>query len=117
MKARKITITAAQLNSGTYIETDLTYTGVDIKEYYPVAAQYINANSSSVILGFVCLANLNEKTEADADSTYYQYLILPSGNSVADLPPTKYLRIKLISGTATSDLDIYVYNYIQWIPQ
>lgn len=117
MKVRKVTITSTQLNSGNYIETDLTYTGSDNKEYFPIAAQYVNPNNSLVSIGFVSLENDNEKLEAIQNPLYYEYLVLPFGNSVGDLPPTKYFRVKLLSGSALYDLIIYFYCYEQRVTQ
>lgn len=115
MKAKKISISQSDINSLPYVEVELTYTDLDGNETYPVAIQYVNGNSATAaVLGFLCLSSDDEKDESVVNSSYYDYLLLPAGNSVADLPPTKYLRIKLVSGTATTGLDVYVYNYVAW---
>lgn len=115
MKTYKVTIPFSDLNSLPYVEVDLTYSHIDDFTYYPTAVQYINSNiTTSATLGFLYLTEDEKNKEVDANPNYFQYLQIPYGISTADMPATKFLRIKLTSGTATSDLIVYVYNYVAW---
>jgi len=112
MKARKYTLSASTLNDSSYTETDLSYLDEIGNTFYPTAIRY--SNLSNATLGFISIANDTEKLEIALNSTYYDYLEIISGDSSANLPPTKYLRISKISGTATGSLTFYVFNYISW---
>jgi len=112
MKSRKYIISSSNLNSLEYIETDLTYTDSRGFTYFPTAIRYSNLTDATI--GFLCLSNETEKKEYLANDLYFDYLEIPAGDTVADLPSTQYLRISKLSGSAGNDLNIYVYNYISW---
>jgi hypothetical protein len=112
MKAKKYTLSSTILNEQSYIDTDLSYTDAIGNTSYPTAIRY--SNLSDATLGFISISNDTEKLEVATNPSYYDYLEIISGDSSANLPPTKYLRISKLSGIATGSLTFYVFNYISW---
>jgi hypothetical protein len=112
MKVKKFTMTTAQINAGTVVQFDLSYTDTAGYIYYPKAIQY--TNNTNAVIEFLYLANSDEVKELTTIPLYYEYLQLPTGNSIADLPVTQYLNLKKLSGTAIADLTFYAYNYSTW---
>ena len=108
MKQKKYTITAATLNVGDAIETDVTITN-EASVNTPASVLFVN--SSGVEIGYVYLSNDTEKADFVANPTNYVYIPLASSRSTSALAMTKYIMIKLITGVATGDLDFYTSGY------
>jgi hypothetical protein len=114
MKVKKYTITISDLNTLPYIEFNLEFLDKQGYTYYPKAIQYENFTNAE--LQFLYLSNDEERDELNNGdySTYFEYLSIPDDLSVADLPRTKYIRVKKLSGTAIQDLTFYAYNFSTW---
>jgi hypothetical protein len=112
MKAIKHTFTKDQINAGTYIEFDLTYTDAAGFTYLPRSIQFVQSSGATV--EFLYLANSDEKTDALKTPSSYEYMLLNSGISIANPPMTQYLRLRKNTGTATADMIFYTYDITLW---
>lgn len=111
MKCVKHTISSANLNTGTAQEIDLALT--DEKGIVRIPSEMVIVNNTGATIGIVFLDSASEKTVMTANPTMFDYIPLNPGTSASTLPASiKYLEIKLLSGVASTALDIYTCNYI-----
>jgi|WetSurMetagenome_2_1015567.scaffolds.fasta_scaffold665364_2 hypothetical protein len=113
MKAKKITITKDELNSGSYLDTDTAYTDTYGNVYYPKNIRYDNSSTGSISVGYIYIGP-NESADVAAVPAFYDYLPIATNTSNENLGACKTVRIKLLSGTATGSLVFYIYNYVSY---
>jgi hypothetical protein len=110
MQSKKFTITAAQINAGTAIETDISiYDTPNATRWIPTYVLYVNSSGCEV--GYVYLFDDAEKADMVLNPTNYAYIPIASSRSSGTLPYCRYLTVKYLSGTATGNIDIYVSGY------
>jgi hypothetical protein len=111
MKCVKNTITSTNLNTGNVQEIDTSLTteiGV-----VKIPSEILIVNNTGANLGLIFLDSDAEKAVWTANPSMFDYLPIVSGKSAGILPTSiKYIEIKLLSGSCSSNLDIYVFNYI-----
>lgn len=106
MRSQTFTITAANINSGTLQQLDVTITQDDGDFLSPRELQIINDTGANV--EFTILANEEEIDAFNAGSTEFAFLYLPTNFSInnTQLPRTIRVLVRRVSGSATKNLRI-----------
>jgi hypothetical protein len=118
---KRFEITAATINAGTAIESDVEITKIipaingdtDTRYLYPQQLQVINDCGGNI--EWLSLSSIEEYEEYTDNPSLFTFVRLPNGYSLQD-DFTSFGRcykfiIKLYSGTATSDLTLEFINY------